>query len=213
MAHSSEHRFWCQGVLRFVLALLCLCLVGYIVGPTLFWHLKEKSRAQASCPSCVCDCSSETDFLLPPGKMARLMVFVIQFAIAAVLDFPLSWYLQGEILNRHIGLVNSTYSDCGKNVPDVNEELEKDIVALLSEEIALQKIVSNDTLERTRVLTMDTKRASSHYQKEAEKCNIGVEICEEAREGAEAELREELKLTALWEKRARELGWKDSKKV
>ena len=105
------------------------------------------------------------------------------------------------------------FADCGKNDPDVNEELEKDIVDLLSEEIALQKIVSNDTLERTWVLTMDTKRASSHYQKEAEKCNAGVEICEEARERAEAEVREELKLTALWEKRARELGWKDSKNV
>ncbi|XWS29953.1 hypothetical protein CRYUN_Cryun24cG0075100 [Craigia yunnanensis] len=176
MAHSSEQRIWCQGVLRFVLPFLCVCLVGYIVGPTLFWNLKDKSRAQASCP-CVCDCYSEIDFILPPG------------------------------------LVNSTYSDCGKNDPYENEELEKTIVALLSEEIALQKIVSNDTLERTWVLTMDAKRASSHYQKEAEKCNAGVETCEEGRERAEAVLREELKLTALWEKRARELGWKDSKKV
>ncbi|XP_022773829.1 uncharacterized protein LOC111316079 [Durio zibethinus] len=176
MAHSSEQRFWCQGVLRYVLAFLCVCSVGYIVGPTLFWHLKEKSRAQASCPSCVCNCFYETDFLLPPG------------------------------------LANSTYSDCGKNDPDVNEELEKDIVALLSEEIALQKIVSNDTLERSWALTMDTKRASLHYQKEAEKCNAGVETCEEARERAEAELREELKLTALWEKRARELWWQDSER-
>ncbi|XWS44626.1 hypothetical protein CRYUN_Cryun15aG0064300 [Craigia yunnanensis] len=177
MARSSEQRFWSQGVLRFVLAVVCVCSVGYIVGSTLFWCLKEKSRAQASCPSCVCYCSSETDFLSPPG------------------------------------LVNSTYSGCGNNDADVNEELEKDIVALLSEEIALQRIVSNDTLDRTCALTMDTKRASSHYQKEAEKCNAGVETCEEARERDEAEQREELKLTALWEKRARELGWKDSKRV
>ncbi|XWS41246.1 hypothetical protein CRYUN_Cryun17cG0065100 [Craigia yunnanensis] len=177
MAHSSERRVWCLGVLRFVLAFLCVCLFGYIVGPTLFWHLKEKSRAQASCPSCVCDYSSETDFFLPPG------------------------------------LVNGTYSDCGKNDPDINKELEKDIVDLLSEEIALQKIVSNDTLERTWALTMDTKKASSHYQKEAEKCNAGVEVCEEARERAESELREEVKLTASWEKRTRELGWKDSKRL
>ncbi|KAK6241879.1 Protein of unknown function DUF1068 - like 3 [Theobroma cacao] len=177
MAHSSKQRFWCQVVLRFGFAFVCVCLVGYILGPTLFWRLKEKSTAQASCPSCVCDCSLETNFLLLPG------------------------------------LVNSTYSDCGKNDPDVNEELEKDIVALLSEEINLQKIVSNDTLKHTWALTIDTKRASSHYQKEAEKCNAGVGTCEEAREKAEAELREELKLTALWEKRAHELGWKDSERV
>lgn len=104
------------------------------------------------------------------------------------------------------------YAGCGKNDLDVNEELEKDIIALLSEEIALQKIVSNDTLEHTWALTVNTKRASSHYQKEAEKCNAGVETCEEGREMAEAELREELKLTALWEKRACELGWKDTKR-
>ncbi|XVF14725.1 hypothetical protein REPUB_Repub09cG0086400 [Reevesia pubescens] len=179
MAQSSEQMFWCRGVLRFLFSFVCVCLVGYIVGPTLFWRLKEKSRAEFSCPSCVCDCSSQsqTDFLLPPG------------------------------------VFNNTYSGCGKNDPDINEELEKDIVALLSEEITLQKVVSNDSLERAWGLTMDTSRASSHYQKEAEKCNAGVETCEEARERAEAELREELTLTASWEKRARELGWENSKTV
>ncbi|KAK8577813.1 hypothetical protein V6N13_076496 [Hibiscus sabdariffa] len=177
MAYSLEQRFWCQRVLRLVFVCVCVCLGVYIVGRTLLWRLEEKSRAQVPCPSCLCDCFSQTDFLISPG------------------------------------LANSSYSGCGENKPDLSEELGKDTVALLSEEIALQKIVNNDTMERTLAVTMDAKRASSHNQKEAEKCIVGVETCEEGRERAEAQLREELKLTAMWEKRARQLGWRRRKRV
>ncbi|KAE8678431.1 putative 39S ribosomal protein L45 [Hibiscus syriacus] len=162
MAYSFEQRYWCQGVLRLGFVFVCACLGVYIVGRSLLWRLEEKSRVP--CPSCLCDCSSHTDFLIPPG--------------------------------------------CSENDPDLSEELEKDTVALLSEEIALQKIVNNDARERALALTIDTKRASSHYQKEAGKCIAGVETCEEARERAEAQLGEELKLTALWQKRASQLGWR-----
>ncbi|KAF2287961.1 hypothetical protein P3X46_008470 [Hevea brasiliensis] len=112
-----------------------------------------------------------------------------------------------------LGFVNSSYADCGNHNPDVQEEMEKDIVALLSEEIDLQKRVANDSLEHTRTLVMDARKASLHYQKEAEKCNAQTETCEGARERAEAELVEEYKHSALWEKRARELGWEDSSKM
>lgn len=89
----------------------------------------------------------------------------------------------------------------------------KDVVALLSEELNLQKAVANDTIEHTKALIMDARKTSSHYQKEGEKCSVGVETCEEARERAEKELVEELKLSVLWENRARELGWKDSRRM
>lgn len=100
-------------------------------------------------------------------------------------------------------------ADCGKDDPVMNEEMNKDLLTMLSEELNLQKIVANETLEHTKRLIMDSKKTFSHYQKEAEKCNVGVETCEEARERAEAELIEELRLSALWENRAREYGWKD----
>ncbi|XP_015570611.1 uncharacterized protein LOC8285513 [Ricinus communis] len=112
-----------------------------------------------------------------------------------------------------LGFINTSFTDCGNHDPDVYEEMRKDIIALLSEEIALQRRVANDSLEHTRTLVMDSKTASLHYQKEAEKCNAQTETCEEARERAEAELVEEYKLSALWEKRARELGWEDSRRV
>ncbi|OMO52003.1 hypothetical protein CCACVL1_29441 [Corchorus capsularis] len=121
--------------------------------------------------------------------------------------------LRLHFTTRLVRLLNSTFSDCSKKDPYV-KELRKSAVALLIEEIALQRIVSNDTLDRTRAATKSIKKASSKYRKKAEMCIAAVETCEEARERAEAELREELKLTALWKKRARQLGWKgDSKRA
>ncbi|KAA8536902.1 hypothetical protein F0562_029380 [Nyssa sinensis] len=165
-----------SGVLRLVLVLVSVILVGYIVGRPFFWQLKDSSSAQSSCPSCSCDCSSDT-FSIP------------------------------------LGFLNSSYSDCGKNDPDINQELEKDIITLKSEELSLLTNVTNDNLERTRASIMDTKRTSSQYQKEAEKCNVGVVTCEEAREKAQAALVEERKLSILWEERARTYGWKDTRRI
>uniref|UniRef100_A0A5B7BB54 Uncharacterized protein n=1 Tax=Davidia involucrata TaxID=16924 RepID=A0A5B7BB54_DAVIN len=155
-----------RGVLRLVMVLVGLVLVGYVVGPLFFWQLKNGSSAQASCPSCSCNCSSETIFSVP--------------------------------------------LDCG---PDMEEEMRKDITGLLAEELDLLKNVTDNILERTMALTMEAKKSSSHYQKEAEKCNAGMETCEEARERAEAALTEERKITAFWEERAHELGWKDERRV
>lgn len=95
----------------------------------------------------------------------------------------------------------------------MNEEMQKDAISLLAEELSLQKEVADDNLQRTKALITATKKTSSHFQKEAEKCNAGMETCEEAREKAEAGLIEECKLSALWEKRAHDHGWKDERRV
>ncbi|KAL3538001.1 hypothetical protein ACH5RR_001367 [Cinchona calisaya] len=110
-------------------------------------------------------------------------------------------------------IFNMSSSGCISKDPEMNEEMKKDIVALLSEEISLQKNVTHDSLEHTQELIMDTKRTSSHYQKEAQKCYASVDTCEDARERAEAALTEERKFTALWEQRACDFGWKDEKRV
>lgn len=99
------------------------------------------------------------------------------------------------------------YADCGKEDSELNKEMEKGLVGLYMEELELLKTVANETLDHTKELIMDARRSSSHYQHEAEKCNAGVEACEEARERVEAQLRQERKLSLLWEKRARDLGW------
>ncbi|KAK7332945.1 hypothetical protein VNO80_29702 [Phaseolus coccineus] len=118
-----------------------------------------------------------------------------------------------EYLLDPLGLANGSISDCGKHDPVLNEEMNKGLLTMLSEELNLQKVVANESLEHTKRLVMDARKTFSQYQKEAEKCNIGMETCEEARQRAEAELIEERRLTALWENRAREYGWSDKTKL
>ncbi|XP_019187920.1 PREDICTED: uncharacterized protein LOC109182255 [Ipomoea nil] len=108
-----------------------------------------------------------------------------------------------------LDVLNSSFADCAKDNPEMNEEMKKDIITLLSEEINLLKNVTSDSLQHTNALITGAKRASLHYQREAEKCNTGMETCEEARERAQAALIVERKLSELWESRARDYGWND----
>ncbi|XP_068653145.1 uncharacterized protein [Aristolochia californica] len=105
------------------------------------------------------------------------------------------------------GLVNLSIADCEKNDPDLNEEMGKQFVDLLTEELKLQETVAEGNSRHVNLTFVEARRIASEYQKEAEKCNAATEICEEARERAEALLIGERKVTALWERRARQLGW------
>lgn len=118
-----------------------------------------------------------------------------------------------DIISIPLGFLNSSHSDCGKNGPETNKEVGNDAISLLAEELSLQKNVADENLKHKKAMIIAAKKTSSHYQKEAEKCNSGMETCEEAREKAEAGLIEERKLSALWEKRAHEHGWKDERRV
>ncbi|XP_031261605.1 uncharacterized protein LOC116119817 [Pistacia vera] len=104
-------------------------------------------------------------------------------------------------------LISDTFKDCGLHDPELKEEMEKDNADLLAEELHLHEIVANETLEHTRTLMKVAMRTSSQFQREAERCNARMETCEGARERAERLLTEERKLSDLWEKRARQLGW------
>lgn len=88
--------------------------------------------------------------------------------------------------------------------------MEKQFVDLLTEELKLQEKVAEEHMRHMNVTMGDAKRVASQYQKEAEKCNTATETCEAAREQAEALLTKERKVTALWEHRARQMGF-DSK--
>ncbi|PSS10161.1 Importin subunit beta-1 like [Actinidia chinensis var. chinensis] len=162
----------------------------------------------------------------------RVVLFLVSlFLVAYIVGRPIFWHLRvnsyaqsscpscdcdcdsDNIFSIPLGFLNDSYSDCGKNDPDISEEMEKDTITLLSEELSLQKNVTDDSLKRTNALINDAKKTSSHYQKEAEKCNAGMETCEAAREKAVAALAEEHKLSALWESRALEHGWKDERRI
>ncbi|XP_006653572.2 uncharacterized protein LOC102699862 [Oryza brachyantha] len=109
------------------------------------------------------------------------------------------------------GLVNFSTSGCGKNDPELSKEMEKQFVDLLNEELKLQQIVAEEHSHHMNATLVEAKRQATQYQREAEKCNAATETCEEARERSEAAISKEKKLTSLWEQRARQLGWQDSR--
>lgn len=112
-----------------------------------------------------------------------------------------------SLLNIAPGLVNLSVTDCGKNDPDLNKEMEKQFVDLLSEELKLQATVAEEHMHHMNVTFGEARRLASQYQREAEKCNTATETCEQARERAEALLTKERKVTSFWERRARQMGW------
>ncbi|TYJ43401.1 hypothetical protein E1A91_A03G150500v1 [Gossypium mustelinum] len=59
------------------------------------------------------------------------------------------------------------------------------------------------------MLPLQAKKLASQYQKEADKYNSGMEMCEEVREKAEEALSAQMKLTAMWEIRACQNGWRE----
>jgi hypothetical protein len=54
------------------LGLMAVCIAGYILGPPLYWHLKEGfvavARSSPNCSPCLCDCSSQPLLSIPQGQ-------------------------------------------------------------------------------------------------------------------------------------------------
>ncbi|XP_057767871.1 uncharacterized protein LOC130988121 [Salvia miltiorrhiza] len=105
------------------------------------------------------------------------------------------------------GLANLSISDCGKDDPDLKEEMEKQFVDLLSEELKLEETVGVEHSHHMNITLGEAKRLATLFQHEADKCIAATETCEGARERAVVLLSKEKKLTSLWERRARQAGW------
>lgn len=101
------------------------------------------------------------------------------------------------------------HTDCAKHDPSVSEDTEKNFTELLSEELKLREAEATESQQRADMALLEAKKLTSQYQKEADKCNSGMETCEEARAKSEASLLEQKKLTSMWEMRARQKGWKE----
>ncbi|CAL9233779.1 unnamed protein product [Arabidopsis halleri] len=93
------------------------------------------------------------------------------------------------------GLANLSITGCGSDDSELKEEIEKQFVDLLTEELKLQEAVADEHSHHMNVTLAEAKRVASQYQKEAEKCNAATEICESARERAQALLLKERKIT------------------
>ncbi|KAH7420702.1 hypothetical protein KP509_13G017800 [Ceratopteris richardii] len=169
-----------------------------------------------------------------PGSRAsgaRVLITLLVVGVAAyIIGRPLYWRFAGDVtassrpplsdclpcvcdcpqnnLLLPSGQTNLS-TDCVKVDPTLQKEMEKHSVDLLSEELKLQGIVAEESQQRADSAFSEVKNMSSQYQKETEKCNLGMETCEEAREIAEAALIEQIRVGRIWEQRARNLGWKD----
>ncbi|KAG8082569.1 hypothetical protein GUJ93_ZPchr0014g46540 [Zizania palustris] len=170
---------------RWCLVILAVASALGVSGPAFYWRYK-KGFASSSSPSSAAAVSS-----CPP----------------CICDCPPPLSLQSIAP----GLVNFSISGCGKNDPEFSKEMEKQFVDLLNEELKLQQIVAEEHSHHMNATLVEAKRQATQYQLEAEKCNAATETCEEARERSEAAISKEKKLTALWEQRARQLGWQDSR--
>jgi len=148
-----------------------------VCGPALYWKLNKGFVGSARSTNSIC----------PP----------------CVCDFPPPL----SLLQIAPGLANLSITGCGSDDPELKEEMEKPFVDLLTEELKLQEAVADEHSRHMNVTLAEAKRVASQYQKEAEKCNAATEICESARERAQALLLKERKITFLWERRARQLGW------
>lgn len=98
-------------------------------------------------------------------------------------------------------------ADCGRDDPELGREMEKRMAELLKEELKLRAVVDEESRHHMNYTISEARRQSSQYQREADKCNAATEACEQARERAEEALKLEKKATAVWELRARQLGW------
>ncbi|PIA25484.1 hypothetical protein AQUCO_11300003v1 [Aquilegia coerulea] len=171
-----------SNVLKIAIVLLSLSLFGYLLGPPLYWHITEALAT-------ITHSSSSTSSSSCPTCNCDC-------SSQPLLSIPLE-------------LSNTSFADCVKHNPDVSEDMEKNFTELLSEELKLREAEALDNQRHADMALLEAKKMASQYQKEADKCNSGMETCEEAREKAEDALVEQRRLTATWELRARQRGWKE----
>ncbi|KAL1324961.1 hypothetical protein HN51_035063 [Arachis hypogaea] len=169
-------------ILKIGLGVVALCIAGYIVGPPLYWHLMEGLL--------------DVNHSSSPSSSSSCAPCLCDCSSQPILSIPQ-------------GLSNTSFGDCAKPDPEVSGDTEKNFGELLSEELKLRENQALEQQQHADMALLEAKKIASSYQKEADKCNSGMETCEEAREKAELTLVAQKKLTALWELRARQKGWKE----
>lgn len=174
---------------RWCLVILAVASALGVSGPALYWRYKKGFSSSAATAAAAAAASSSPT--CPP----------------CTCDCPPPLSLQSIAP----GLMNFSISACGTNDPERNKEMEKQFVDLLNEELKLQQVVAEEHSHHMNATLVEAKRQATQYQREAEKCNAATETCEEAREKSEGAISKEKKLTAIWERRARESGWQDSR--
>ncbi|KAK7303338.1 hypothetical protein RJT34_14241 [Clitoria ternatea] len=194
-----------QKAFRIFIWILGIFLTLYIAGRPLYWHLNETlnstSSSFPSCPSCHCDCSLQPFLTLPEGTPYTFSSAFFPHKIC-------------ELTINSILVIFSVYicADCMRLDPGVSEEVGKSFTDLLAKKVKQKEGEAEGKQRAADTILLEAKKMASQYQKEADKCNSGMDTCEEARERAEISLGNQIELTALWELRARQSGWKGASK-
>ncbi|KAF7061204.1 hypothetical protein CFC21_067917 [Triticum aestivum] len=168
--------------------------------------------------------SSSSSWGPSPAAVTALVALLGLGVAAYIVGPPLYWHV-AEALGRSPGGCPACAcdcdalpllqlpEDCAKQFKEVKsrasgEETEKSITEMLIEELKQREEEATEAQQQADVKLLEAKKLASQYQKEADKCSSGMDTCEEAREKSAESLLGQRKLTALWEERARELGWK-----
>ncbi|KAG9447632.1 hypothetical protein H6P81_013760 [Aristolochia fimbriata] len=167
-----------------------------------------------------------------PGMLKGLVAILASCLAIYIVGPPLYWHItegvaavsrasvcppcvcdctSQPLLTLPEGLTNSSFADCGKHEGEGNEEPDSNFTDLLAEELKLREAEALEKQRKADRQLLEAKKLASQYQKEADKCNSGMETCEEARERAEAALQAQKRMSEMWEMRARQRGWKEGK--
>ncbi|KAG2331417.1 hypothetical protein Bca4012_018995 [Brassica carinata] len=154
-------------------------------------------------------------------KTAKVVTGVMGLCILAYIAVPsLYWHLNETIEDSLHSSCPPCVCDCSSqpllSIPDDcmrreegSEESESSFTEMVAEELKLRELQAQEDERRADRSLLDAKKAASQYQKEADKCSMGMETCEQAREKSEATLDEQRRLSYMWELRARQNGWKE----
>ncbi|KAL2630964.1 hypothetical protein R1flu_015650 [Riccia fluitans] len=114
---------------------------------------------------------------------------------------------QGFLNETYANLDYVTLPNCGRNDPDMLQELKKSRTQLLEEELQLEDAVWIGDRARFDSKIQEFEAMAAHYLEESQQCNSEMSASESAREKAEADLVTQRKITYSWESRAHALGW------
>ncbi|PPD96562.1 hypothetical protein GOBAR_DD06375 [Gossypium barbadense] len=150
---------------------LRLCLVTFalisalaVCGPALYWRFKKTLKlgpSKSSCPPCICDCPHPLSLVnIAPGltnlsiaspEKGRTCYIYINDIMASLV------FGQYYLLCRNLQLVGFLIL-CGSNDPDLKQEMEKQFLDLLTEELKLQETVAEEHSRHMNITFGEAKK-------------------------------------------------------
>ncbi|KAE8654580.1 lysosomal Pro-X carboxypeptidase-like [Hibiscus syriacus] len=110
--------------------------------------------SKSSCPPCICDCP-------PPLSLLKIAPGLTNHAIKYH-SKEYRFSLSGDF-DPSPGLTNLSVTDCGSNDPDLKQQMEKQFVDLLTQELKLQEAVAEEHSRHMNITFGEAKRVASQF--------------------------------------------------